>query len=462
MQVIHDRNDIICHGRTGESGTGTGLLVEQQTRMASNKTEDLATDLLEKICLRANLNRAYKRVKSNKGSAGVDGMTVDELGAWIREHKEQLIESLMDGRYQPQPVRKVEIPKPGKVNEMRMLCIPTVIDRLVQQAIHQVLEPIFDPAFSESSYGFRPGRKAHDAVKQASEYVRKGHVWCVDIDLEKFFERVNHDILMSRLARKIGDKRLLKIIRRILESGIMQDGVCTERHEGTPAGGPLSPLLSNILLDEVDKELERRGHKFCRYADDQNVYVRSRRAGARVFESIKQFLEKKLKLKINERKSAVALVNERKFLGFRIHLDGRVSIAPETTQRAKDKIRQLTWRSRGKSFEVVIAQLNQYLLGWIGYYHLSTWRSVWRELDSWIRRKLRCYKLKQKKRGSTISRYLMSLGVAEVEARKVGSSGKGWWRLSRTRALHRALDKAWFEEQGLICLEDRWAQLLKA
>jgi RNA-directed DNA polymerase len=460
--VISDRKDIICHGRVGEGGTGTGLLVEQQTLMASNKTEDLATDLLEKVCLRANLNRAYKRVKSNKGSPGIDGMTIEELGGWIRGNKERLIEDLLNGSYQPQPVRKVEIPKPGKVNEMRALGIPTVIDRLVQQAIHQVLEPIFDPIFSESSYGFRKGRKAHDAIKQASEYVREGYVWCVDMDLEKFFDRVNHDILMSRLARKIGDSRLLKIIRRFLESGIMQDGVCIERHEGTPQGGPLSPLLSNILLDEVDKELEKRGHKFCRYADDQNVYVRSRAAGERVFKSMKQFLEKKLKLKVNDQKSEVSLVNERKFLGFQIQLDGRISMAPETIQRAKDKIRRLTWRSRGRSFDSVIEELNQYLRGWLGYYHLNSNRSLWQGLDSWIRRKLRCYKLKQKKRCSTIAKYLMSLGVSEIEARQIGSSGKGWWRLSRTRALHRALNNAWFKTQGLICLEEKWVQLLNA
>src|SRR3990167_9052746 len=256
-------------------------------------------------------------------------MSVKELGDWIRGNKEQLINSLMDGNYQPQPVRKVEIPKPGRKNEMRMLGIPTVVDRLVQQAIHQVLERIFDPTFSESSYGFRPGRKAHDAVKRARDYVREGYVWCVDIDLAKFFDRVNHDILMSRLARKIKDKRLLKIIRRFLQAGIMENGVCIERYEGTPQGGPLSPLLSNILLDELDKELERRGHKFCRYADDQNIYVRTRRAGERVYESVKQFLEKKLKLKINEHKSAVALVGERKFLGYRVQTDGRLSMAPE-------------------------------------------------------------------------------------------------------------------------------------
>lgn len=462
MQVIRDQEDIICHGRAGESGTGTGLLVEQQSRMALNKTEDLATDLMERICERANLNRAYKRVKSNKGASGIDGMTIEELGPWIREHRERLLEELINGSYEPKPVRKVEIPKPGKINEKRMLCIPTVIDRLVQQAIHQVLEPIFDPTFSESSYGFRPGRSAHDAVKQARKYVREGYVWCVDMDLEKFFERVNHDILMSRLARKIGDKRLLKIIRRILESGIMQDGVCVKRHEGTPAGGPLSPLLSNILLDEVDKELEKRGHKFCRYADDQNVYVKSKRAGERVFESIKRFLEKNLKLKINEQKSAVALVQERKFLGFSVQLDGTIWVAPETIQRAKDKVRRLTWRNRGRSFESVVDELNQYLRGWLGYYQLNSRRSLWRDMDAWIRRKLRCYKLKQRKRGSSITKYLMNLGVPEIEARQIGSSGKGWWRLSRTRALHRALNNAWFKEQGLICLEDRWGQLLKA
>lgn len=242
----------------------------------------------------------------------------------------------------------------------------------------------------------------------------------------------------------------------------MENGVCIERYEGTPQGGPLSPLLSNILLDELDKELERRGHKFCRYADDQNIYVRTRRAGERVYESVKQFLEKKLKLKINEHKSAVALVGERKFLGYRVQTDGRLSMAPETIRRAKDKIRELTRRNRGRSFELVLEELNVYLRGWLNYYRLSNSRRVWQELDSWIRRKLRCYKMKLKKRGNTIAKYLMSLGVSEIEARKIGSSGKGWWRLSLTRAVHRALDNDWFKSQGLISLEEGWVKLLKA
>ena len=462
MQVINDQKDVICHGKTGEGGTGTGIHVEQQTLTAQNKTDDLTTDLMERVCDRVNLNQAYKRVKSNKGSPGIDGMTVAELGDWIREHKEQLIRQLLEGDYQPQPVREVEIPKPGKVNEKRKLGIPCVVDRLVQQAIHQVLEPEFDPKFSQSSYGFRPGRKAHDAINQASKYVCEGRVIVVDIDLEKFFDRVNHDILMSRIARKVGDKRLLKIIRRFLNAGIMRNGVCIDRHEGTPQGGPLSPLLSNILLDEVDKDLERRGHRFCRYADDCNIYVRSRRAGARVYQSVKRFLETKLKLKVNEKKSAVALIGERKFLGYRIGTDGYLLVAPETLQRAKDKIRQLTGRNRGKSFEEVIKQLNEYLRGWLNYYRLAKRQSLWRELDMWIRRKLRCYKLKQKKKGSTISKYLMSLGVSEKEARQIGSSGKGWWRLSLTGALHRALDIKWFENQKLISLEKQWSSLLNA
>jgi RNA-directed DNA polymerase len=460
--VIEDRKDTVCHGATGKGGTGAGAQVEQQTAIAPSATEDLTVNLMEKICTQANLNQAYKRVKSNKGAAGVDGMTVQELGKWIRGHKEQLIQGLLDGTYQPQAIRKVEIPKPGKKNERRMLGIPTVVDRMVQQAIHQILEKLYDPTFSESSYGFRPGRKAQDAVKRAREYVRTGHTWCVDIDLEKFFDRVNHDILMSRLARKIKDKRLLRIIRRFLQAGIMEHGVCIERHEGTPQGGPLSPLLSNILLDELDKELEKRGHKFCRYADDQHIYVRTKRAGERVYASLKRLLETKLKLKVNEQKSAVTLVRERKFLGYRVQLDGKLSIAPETIRRAKDKIRELTRRNRGRSFEVVIKELNCYLRGWQNYFQMASSRSAWQELDSWIRRKLRCYKLKQKKGGSTIAKYLMSLGVPEEEARQIGFSDKGWWRLSLTRAVHRALDKDWFRNQGLIFLEERWVKLVKA
>ncbi|MEO1857468.1 MAG: group II intron reverse transcriptase/maturase [Rubritalea sp.] len=420
----------------------------------------MTVELMAQVCLRANLVKAYKRVRANKGSAGVDGMTVDDLKLYLSSHSEELFQSLRDGSYRPQAVRKVMIPKPG--GGKRQLGIPTVIDRFVQQAIHQVLSPIYEPMFSGSSFGFRPGRSAHMALLQAKSYVESGREWVVDMDLEKFFDRVNHDVLMSRIARVIKDKQLLKIIRRFLTSGIMQDGVIVSRHEGTPQGGPLSPLLSNILLDELDKELERRGHKFCRYADDVNVYVHSKRAGERVYLSMKQFLETKLKLRINDAKSAVAKVQERKFLGYRILGDGSLSVAPESLKRAKDKIRQLTRRNRGRSFEQVIRELNRYLKGWLNYFKLAEFIKLWERLDSWIRRKLRCYKLKQRKKCSPIRKFLISLGVDERSARQISSSGKGWWRLSRTYTVHRALTVSWFKQQGLVSLSVHWSKLVKA
>lgn len=458
--MIDYRRGAICPDASGKGGTGAEAIEEQQTEMVKHKTCALAMNLMEKVCLRANLNRAFKRVKANKGAAGIDGLTVDRLSTWIRDHKEQLVRSLLNGSYKPQPVRKVMIPKPG--GGERQLGIPTVVDRLVQQAILQVLEPIFEPKFSVSSYGFRPKRSAHDALKQAKQYVEEGYNYVVDMDLEKFFDRVNHDILMSRLARVIGDKELLKTIRGYLTAGIMQDGVVMTRYEGTPQGGPLSPLLSNILLDELDKELERRGHKFCRYADDQNIYVRSKRAGERVYTSVKKFLETKLKLKINDKKSAVAKVAERQFLGYCIQNDGQLTVSRTSEARAKDKIRQLCWRSRGISFGQVIEDLNKYLLGWLNYYRLAEQNWLWRRLDSWIRRKLRCYKVKQRRRGKSLAKFLMAQGISERESRQVGSSGKGCWRISRAPALHRALGISWFKTQGLLCLEDKRAALLNA
>ena len=311
---------------------------------------------MEKIAGSANLNQAYKRVKANQGAPGVDGMTVTDLRPWIAANREALIASLLDGSYQPQPVRGVEIPKPG--GGKRQLGIPTVVDRLVQQAILQVLEPLLDPSFSASSFGFRPGRGAHDALHQAREYVADGREIVVDLDLEKFFDRVNHDVMMSRLARRIGDKRLLRIIRRFLAAGMMQYGVSTERHEGTPQGGPLSPLLANLLLDDLDKELERRGHRFCRYADDCNIYVRSQAAGERVMASVTWFLERRLRLKVNRQKSAVAPVGERKFLGYRLDAEGDLGIAPKSLQRAKDRLRQITRRNRGVSLGRMIDEAN--------------------------------------------------------------------------------------------------------
>jgi RNA-directed DNA polymerase len=423
----------------------------QQISKALKEDKSLTKHLMEKICEPSNLNQAYKRVKTNKGAAGIDGMTVDEMFAWIVKHKELLIKSLLTGDYHPQPVLGVEIPKPGGKG-IRQLGIPVAIDRLVQQAILQVLDPIFDPTFSDFSYGFRLGRSAHQALKKAQEYVREGYEIVVDIDAEKFFDRVNHDILMSKLAKRIDDKRLLKIMRRFLEAGMMKQGVCHERREGLAQGGPLSPLMSNVLLDELDKELEHRGHKFCRYGDDANVYVRSLRAGERVFQSVKLFLEKRLKLRVNEAKSGCASVYERKFLGYRLLSDGRLVIAEQSVKRMEDKVREVTWRNRGVSLEKVILELNEKLRGWINYFRLTEWDSQVLELDSWIRRKLRCYRLKQRKQGKSIGNFLIKLGVPERNARRLASSGKGWWRLSNSPPVNQAMSNAWFDKQGLISL----------
>lgn len=431
----------------------------QQILKVLTGDNSLTNSLMEKICNPSNLNRAYKRVKANKGAAGVDGMPVDKLRDWIAEHKESLIESLLTGTYQPQPVRGLKIPKPGKNKGVRLLGIPSAVDRLVQQAIHQVLEPIFDPTFSDSSYGFRPGRSAHQALKKAQDYVRDGYEIVVDIDVEKYFDCVNHDILMSRLARRINDKRLLKIIRRFLEADMMKQGVCIERQSGLAQGGPLSPLMSNVLLDELDKELERRGHKFCRYADDSNVYVRSVRAGKRVLESVKEFLWKRLKLKVNDAKSASARVEERQFLGYRLLSSGKLVVASHSVERVKDKIRMVTRRNRGVSLEKVINELNTTLRGWINYFRLTEWPSDLATLDAWIRRKLRCYRLKQRKRTWPIAKFLIKLGVPDHSAWNLAKSEKGWWRLSRSIPVHHAMNNNWFEEQGLINLTKQRALL---
>jgi len=412
---------------------------------------------MERICEPKNLNRAYKRVKANRGKPGVDGMTVGELGAWLAAHKEELVASLLDGSYRPREVRGVEIPKPG--GGMRQLGIPTVVDRLVQQAILQVLDPLLDPTFSESSYGFRPGRSAHQALWKASEYVAEGYTIVVDLDLEKFFDRVNHDLLMGRLARRIADKRLLKIIRRFLEAGIMKQGVVVERYEGTPQGGPLSPLLSNLLLDEVDKELERRGHRFCRYADDMNVYVRSKAAGQRVMASLTRFMEKRLRLRVNRTKSAVAHVSERKFLGHRLLAGGRLTIAPASLERAKDRIREITRRNRGISLERMISELNSFLTGWVTYFRYASAKTHLKRLDEWVRRKLRCMRLKQRKRVRSITAFLVSLGVPHWRARKLGGSGRGGWCMAGSPPATEAMTLQWFKEQKLVSLTERYLTL---
>jgi len=445
------QQDNIVHGAGGAGGTRVAADVRQQTFTAWGQQRALTDPLMEQVCEPKNLVRAYRRVRANKGKPGVDGMTVHELADWLRQNHEALTASLLDGTYQPQPVRGVQIPKPG--GGQRQLGIPVAVDRLVQQAILQVLNPIWDPTFSNSSYGFRPGRDAHMALEQARKYVaQEGHDIVVDLDLEKFFDRVNHDILMARVARRIGDKRLLRIIRRFLQAGMMQDGVCVTRDEGTPQGGPLSPLLSNLLLDDLDQELERRGHRFCRYADDCNIYVRSLAAGQRVMESVTRFLEGKLRLRVNREKSAVAPVGERKFLGHRLLLNGKLGIAPKSIQRAKEKVRQITRRNRGVSLAQVIVELNLFLVGWITYYRYAACRYELQCLDEWIRRKLRCYRLKQRKRGSSLFGFLRNLGVAATQAGRLAGSGKGSWRLALTQQMNAALSVEWFSRQELVSL----------
>jgi RNA-directed DNA polymerase len=445
------------HGEGSEDGIRSSPREEQQAFTANGPVRALTKHLMEEVTDRDNLNQAYRQVKANQGAAGVDGMTVAAAADWIAEHKEQLIASLIEGSYQPQPVRGVKIPKPG--GGMRQLGIPTVIDRLVQQAILQVLQPLLDPTFSDSSYGFRPGRGAHDALHQAAKYVAEGRTIVVDMDLEKFFDRVNHDILMARLARRVADTRLLRIIRRFLEAGLMQEGVSVARQEGTPQGGPLSPLLANLLLDDLDQELERRGHAFCRYADDCNIYVRSQAAGERALASVTRFLEGKLRLRVNREKSAVAPVNERKFLGYRLLANGTLVVAPQSIQRVKDRIRQLTRRNRGVSFERVIGELNSFTTGWVAYFRHAKAKGLLSELDSWLRRKLRCVRLKQRKRAASIATFLQQLGVPKNQSWTTAACGKGWWRMAQTPAASQAMSNQWFQDCGLVNLLDTYLKL---
>jgi len=457
------------HGATGDGGTGAGAHEERQALAALDQQRALAQDLMERVAGSANLNQAYKRVKANKGAPGVDGMTVQDLRPWLVKHKDMLVTSLVRGDYRPQPVLGTEIPKPG--GGMRLLGIPTVVDRLVQQAILQVLQPILDPSFSGSSFGFRPGRSAHDALSQAGKYVAEGYGIVVDLDLEKFFDRVNHDTLMARLARRIGDKRLLRIVRRFLEAGMMQDGVCVRRWEGTPQGGPLSPLLANLLLDDLDKMLEARGHRFCRgacperrrrrrrRADDVNIYVRSQAAGERVMASVAEFLRSRLHLKVNREKSAVAPVGERKFLGHRLLWDGALGIAPESLARMKQRVREITKRNRGVALAQVIAELNAFLSGWVTYFRHARCTSHLQRLDKWIRRKLRCLRLKHCKCTKAQADFLRSLGVPEWRAWILALSGKGWWRKALSYQATEAMTLAWFQAQGLGPLTERYLAL---
>jgi RNA-directed DNA polymerase len=457
MSLFEQVGSVIRPVDFGEAGSGSETNEESQAYTAVEQQRALTQNLMERVTLPSNLNAAYRRVMANKGSAGIDGMSVTELSPWLSIHKGQLIEQLVTGTYTPCQIRGVQIPKPN--GGVRQLGIPTVVDRLVQQAILQVLEPILDSTFSPASHGFRPRRSAHTALKQAQGHVAAGHTIVVDMDLEKFFDRVNHDVLMSRLSRWIGDKRLLRIIRRFLEAGMLQDGVKIRRVEGTPQGGPLSPLLANLLLDDLDKELERRGHRFCRYADDCNIYVRTKRAGDRVMQSITGFLEVKLHLRVNQAKSAVAHVQERKFLGYRLLTGGRLGLAPASLKRVKDRIRQLTRRNRGVSMVKVIRELNEYLTGWITYFRYAQCRKHLRHLDQWLRRKVRCYRLKQRKRAKPIADFLMNQGVPEWRSWLLALSGKGWWRMAGSPQASEAMPIQWFEKVGLINLTSRYLLL---
>jgi len=404
---------------------------------------------MERVVSRPNLLAAYKRVKRNKGSPGIDGMTVEELPHWLGDHWQEVRERLLAGTYQPRPVKRQLIPKPG--GGQRELGIPTVVDRLIQQALLQVLQPQFDPGFSDHSYGFRPGRRAHDAVRRAQGYVQEGRRWVVDVDLERFFDRVNHDLLMGRLAKRLADKRVLRLIRRYLEAGVMMHGTVMERHEGTPQGGPLSPLLANVLLDEVDKELEKRGHAFVRYADDGNVYVRSRRAGERVMALLRR-LYGGLRLRVNESKSAVARVWGRKFLGFSFWVAPGGTVKARVAKKAlgvmKERVRRLTRRTCGQSLEQVVEDLRPYLLGWKQYYRLAETPRIFRGLDEWIRHRLRAIQLKQWKRGRTTYRALVARGVGPDLAAQVAANTRCWWRNS-AMAIHLALPNRLFDELGL-------------
>jgi RNA-directed DNA polymerase len=406
--------------------------------------------LMEEVCEIGNLRKARDRVVANGGSPGIDGMTVEQLPGYLAKHGPAIWEQLLTGTYEPQPVKRVEIPKPDG-GGMRKLGIPTALDRFVQQAVLQVLQTQWDPTFSEHSYGFRPNRSAHQAVAQAQEYIREGYDWVVDFDLEKFFDKVNHDILMGRVARRITDKRMLRLIRAFLNAGVMENGLVGPTEEGTPQGGPLSPLLSNLLLDELDRELERRGHRFVRFADDANIYVRSERAGKRVMETVTQFLTKRLRLKVNEEKSAVARPWERKFLGFSFTRSEtpRRKIAPKAVKRFQERVRELTRHRKSVSVAKMVAQLGRYMTGWRAYFGYCETPSVLRDLDSWIRRRLRAVVWRQWRTGRRRYAALRKRGVDEATVAKTVGCAHGPWHLSRSPALHRALPTAFFDALGL-------------
>ena len=446
-----------------ETGTGSreqgqnpeGRLDGAEPRTAAvEQTKAEEPRLMEAVVERNNLWLAYQKVVRNKGAPGADGLPVTGLKDWLKMHWPSVKAALLEGRYMPSAVRAVDIPKPS--GGSRTLGIPTVLDRLIQQALLQVLQPIVEPTFSESSYGFRPRRNAHQAVRAAQQYVQEGRHWVVDIDLEKFFDRVNHDILMSRVARHVGDERVLKLIRRYLEAGLMREGVTTAREMGTPQGGPLSPLLSNILLTDWDRELERRGHAFCRYADDCNIYVRTEAAGRHLWASMTAFLEERLKLRVNVGKSAFAQTRERKFLGYLLIASPQrtwVRFAEESERRLRVRLRALLRQGRGRSLIHTITVLNPVLRGWASYFQLSGSRKAWRHLDGWVRRRLRCLIWRQAKTRRRRFELLRKRGLWDA-ARVTAHNGRGPWWNAGARHMHAAFPKAWFDARGLLCMGD--------
>lgn len=443
----------VPQGAAGRTAQGRGEAVsgaggDEAELARDEQTSRGAGELLWRALARENMAAAWKRVKANKGSAGVDARTVQQTQVYLKTAWPEIRASLLDGSYRPGPVRRVAIPKPG--GGTRELGIPTVVDRLIQQALLQVLQPLIDPSLSAHSHGFRPGRSAHGAVLQAQQYVLAGYRFVVDVDLEKFFDRVNHDILMDRLAKRIADRAVLRLIRRYLQAGVMHDGVCSERAEGTPQGGPLSPLLANVLLDEVDRELERRGHKFVRYADDCNVYVKSRRAGERVLQALRRSYAR-LHLVVNEAKTAVAPVWNRKFLGycFQAAKDGpRLAVARQTLDKLRDRLRRLTRRSSGRSLEQIAEDLRAYVPGWKAYFRLAQTPTVMRDLDRWVRHRLRAVQLVHWRTGRTAYSALRKLGARVDEAQRIASHLRQWWHTSRL-GINRLLDLAFFDRLGV-------------
>jgi group II intron reverse transcriptase/maturase len=450
----------------GASPEGSGRKPREYGRCAANVTgrrathwPEAATGLMEKIVSRGNMMAAYTRVMRNKGAPGVDDMPVTALKGYLQEEWPRIREELLAGRYHPQPVRKVEIPKPG--GGTRMLGIPTVLDRLIQQAVHQVLSPLFDPGFSESSYGFRPGRSAHQAVKAAQRHVEDGLRWVVDIDLEKFFDRVHHDTLMSLVKRKVADREVLSLIDRYLKAGILEGGLASPRVEGTPQGGPLSPLLSNILLDELDKELERRGHRFCRYADDCNIYVATRRSGERVMASISQYLSERLRLTVNPSKSAVERPWKRSFLSYSMtwHRKPRLTVARKAVDRLKANLKTIFRRGKGKRLQTTIEETTPKVRGWLNYFRHAEVKGIFEELDGWLRRKLRRILWKQWKRPYTRARNLMRRGLTEATAWRSATNGRGPWWNAGAAHMHKAFPKSYFDQLGLVSLMTQYHRL---